>query len=59
MNITRIDAFEGYKQDITLYCKRKRNGRGYHPRRFAQLCAKVRRHFKNSYSNSVGTISLL
>ena len=20
---TRIDTFEGYKQDITLYCKRK------------------------------------
>lgn len=31
MNITRIDAFEGYKQDITLYCKRKRNGRGLSP----------------------------
>ena len=22
-NITRIDTFEGYKQDLTLYCKRK------------------------------------
>lgn len=22
-NITRIDIFEGYKQDLTLYCKRK------------------------------------
>lgn len=22
-NVTRIDTFEGYKQDITLYCKRK------------------------------------
>ena len=21
-NVTRIDTFEGYKQDITLYCKR-------------------------------------
>ena len=22
-SVTRIDTFEGYKQDITLYCKRK------------------------------------
>lgn len=22
-DVTRIDTFEGYKQDITLYCKRK------------------------------------
>lgn len=22
-NITRIDTFEGYKQDLTLYCKRE------------------------------------
>lgn len=22
-NVNRIDTFEGYKQDITLYCKRK------------------------------------
>ena len=22
-NITRIDTFEGYKQDLKLYCKRK------------------------------------
>lgn len=22
-SITRIDTFEGYKQDITLYCKRQ------------------------------------
>ncbi len=22
-DITRVDTFEGYKQDITLYCKRK------------------------------------
>lgn len=39
MNITRIDAFEGYKKDITLYCKRKRNGRGLKPPPF---CATLR-----------------
>ena len=22
-NVNRIDTFEGYKQDLTLYCKRK------------------------------------
>lgn len=22
-NVSRIDTFEGYRQDITLYCKRK------------------------------------
>ena len=30
-NVNRIDTFEGYKQDITLYCKRKQSGRGLSP----------------------------
>ena len=33
----RFDTFEGYKQNIMLYCKRNYDGRGLNPRRYLYL----------------------
>ena len=37
-SVTRSDTFEGYWQDITLYCKRMQNGRGVNPCRYVIRC---------------------